>query len=214
MSHDDFAFEPVRGLPAELPPGERMLWQGAPRWQDLAIHAFHVRLVALYFVGIVLVAGAAEALSGGTVTDILRPALWLVPLGSVAVGLLAGLAWASARTTVYTVTTKRVVLRFGIALPITLNLPFARIDGASVRLLPGGVGDIPLTLSGQDRLAYLILWPHVRPFRFTRPEPMLRAVPDAATVAGVLGAALSGKPVAAVPDPRTSVRFASGVVTA
>ena len=32
--HDDFAFEPVRGLPAVLPPGERMLWQGAPRWQD------------------------------------------------------------------------------------------------------------------------------------------------------------------------------------
>ena len=34
--HDDFDFEPVRGLPQLLPKGERMLWQGAPRWQDLA----------------------------------------------------------------------------------------------------------------------------------------------------------------------------------
>ena len=29
--HDDFDFEPVRGLPQVLPKGERMLWQGAPR---------------------------------------------------------------------------------------------------------------------------------------------------------------------------------------
>ena len=32
--HDDFDFEPVRGLPQVLPEGERLLWQGAPRWQD------------------------------------------------------------------------------------------------------------------------------------------------------------------------------------
>ena len=32
MSHDDFAFEPRRGLPAVLPDGERLLWQGSPRW--------------------------------------------------------------------------------------------------------------------------------------------------------------------------------------
>jgi hypothetical protein len=43
---------------------------------------------------------------------------------------------------------------------------------------------------------------------------MLRAVPNATAVADVLGSALSGKPVTAVPDSRTSVRFASGVVTA
>jgi hypothetical protein len=30
MPHDDFAFEPVKGLP-ELPPeGEHLLWQGRP----------------------------------------------------------------------------------------------------------------------------------------------------------------------------------------
>ena len=47
--HDDFDFEPVRGLPQLLPKGERMLWQGAPRWQDLAVHAFHARKVIWYF---------------------------------------------------------------------------------------------------------------------------------------------------------------------
>ncbi|MEM9764435.1 MAG: PH domain-containing protein, partial [Pseudomonadota bacterium] len=33
MPHDDdFRSEPVRGLPALLPKGERILWQGAPSW--------------------------------------------------------------------------------------------------------------------------------------------------------------------------------------
>lgn len=34
--HDDFAVEPIPGLP-ELPPeGEHILWQGAPCWHALA----------------------------------------------------------------------------------------------------------------------------------------------------------------------------------
>ena len=48
-NHDDFAFEPIRGLPDHLPKGERLLWQGAPDWRLLAIQAFHVRKVAIYF---------------------------------------------------------------------------------------------------------------------------------------------------------------------
>ena len=30
MHHDDFKFEPVRGLPEALPEDEHILWQGAP----------------------------------------------------------------------------------------------------------------------------------------------------------------------------------------
>ena len=52
MKLDDMTehdFEPVHGLPAHLPQGERLLWQGAPSWRSLAIRAFHVRKVAIYF---------------------------------------------------------------------------------------------------------------------------------------------------------------------
>ena len=45
MSHDDF--EQVPGLPGPLPVGERVLWQGAPRWQALAGKAMHGALYAL-----------------------------------------------------------------------------------------------------------------------------------------------------------------------
>ena len=48
---------------------------------------------------------------------------------------------------------------------------------------------MPLRLKGNDRLAYTHLWPHVRPWRFAHPEPMLRAVPEAAKTAATLSAA-------------------------
>ena len=42
-----------------------------------------------------------------------------------------------------------------------------------------------------DKVAYLLLWPHARPWRLSKPEPMLRAVPDAARVAAILARALA-----------------------
>ena len=50
--------EPVRGLPEPLPPGETLLWQGSPRWWSLALDAYRVRALAVYFGVIVLARGA------------------------------------------------------------------------------------------------------------------------------------------------------------
>ena len=47
-------------------------------------------------------------------------------------------------------------------------------------------GDLPATLSKGYRLAFLVLWPHARPWRVARPEPMLRCVPQAEQVAELL----------------------------
>jgi len=196
MSHDhnDFDFEPVRGLPQMLPHGERMLWQGAPRWQDLAVHAFHARKVIWYFGGLAALTAAVRLSEGDSITLALRPFGWLIPMGLIAATLLAGLAWLSARTTVYTITTRRVVMRIGMALPVTINLPFRQIDGASLRLFGNGSGDIPLRVTPQERLAYLLLWPHARPFHFRQPQPCLRAIPNADNVAAQLAASLAGMP--------------------
>lgn len=196
MSHDhnDFDFEPVRGLPQMLPHGERMLWQGAPRWQDLAVHAFHARKVIWYFAGLAAISTAVRISDGESITLALRPFGWLIPMGLIAATLLAVLAWLSARTTVYTITTRRVVMRIGMALPVTINLPFRQIDGASLRLFGNGSGDIPLRVTPQERLAYLLLWPHARPFHFRQPQPCLRAIPNADNVAAQLAASLAGMP--------------------
>ena len=114
----------------------------------------------------------------------------LIVLGSIALGLLSVFAMLIARTSVYTVTDRRVVLRIGVALTASLNLPFRQIEQASVRLHADGSGDIPLLMSGETRIGWLMLWPHVRPWRTNRVQPMMRCVPDAAKVAGILSTAL------------------------
>ncbi len=177
------------GLPGPLPEGETMLWQGAPDARMLARRAMHVRKVAVYFGILALWCAGSAGLSD-------RPSLWfsavaLIVLGAIASGLLGLFAFLVARTTVYTMTEKRVVLRIGIALPMSINLPFSSIDSASVRLYPDGTGDIPILLNGPNRIGVTTLWPHVRPWRLSRVQPMLRAIPDAARVATMLSRALA-----------------------
>lgn len=203
----DFDFEPVKGLPQELPSGERMLWQGAPRWQDLALHAFHARKVLLYFIALAVVQAAVRLWSGTPLADAAMPFLWLIPMGLVAAGILTGLAYASARTTVYTMTSKRIVMRIGIALPITMNLPFKLVDAAAIRLHANGSGDITLKLHGKNRIAYLILWPHARPLHFSHPQPALRAIPNADRVASLLADALANAPATAAAPAAAPQRF-------
>lgn len=186
-------FEPVRGLPAELPAGERMLWQGAPRWRSLAVQAFHVRKVVVYFTLLAVFQAVAALVDGATPAAALAASSWLVVLGVVAVSTLALLAWLAARGTVYTLTDRRVVMRFGIALPMTVNLPFAVVESAAAGRRGDGTADIALTLAPGSRIGYLVNWPNVRPWHFSRPQPMLRALADGERVATLLADALAAQ---------------------
>jgi hypothetical protein len=193
---EDFDFEPVPGLPEHLPKDEQLLWQGAPRWQDLAIHAFHVRKVIWYFVALGVIQALLRLPEGTTFAEATWPFVWLIPMGLAAAAILTFIAYVSARTTVYSITSKRVVMRIGIALPVTFNLPFRLIDGAALRLYGNGSGDIPLTLASGEHIAYLLLWPHARPFRYRNPQPCLRAIPEVQTVADLLAQSLGNAPQA------------------
>jgi hypothetical protein len=182
--------EDRHGLPGPLPAGEAIVWQGRPEWRSLALHAFHVRKVAVYF-GLISLAGLAFALGQDkALPEVVASLAWLFILAVAALSLLTLLAWLTARTTVYTLTNRRLAIRHGIALPVTLNVPFAAVGSAALAVYPGGTGDIPLALSTRDRIAYLVLWPHARPWKLARPQPMMRSVPDAARVATILGRGL------------------------
>ena len=185
-------FEAEPGLPEPLPRNERLLWQGSPDWRALAARAFHVRKLIVYFAVVLLLRGAVILSDGGSIADAAIAVLWLSPLAVIAVAIAVSLAQLSARTAVYTITDRRVVMRIGIVLTVTFNLPYRSIQNADLRLDPrGGTGDIALALKSPDRIAYLHLWPHARPWRIARPEPMLRGVPDAAAVARILSGAWS-----------------------
>jgi hypothetical protein len=183
--------EEVRGLPGSLPKDEKVLWQGQPTWQALARRCFRVRLVAVYF-GIFAVLWSGLALAEGAgVGAAALAGLKLVPIAALGIALLCGLAWLTARTTIYTVTNKRVAIRFGIALPMTINLPFVRIGSADMVRYGDDSGDIVLDLTGSDRLAYLHLWPNVRPWRFAKAQPMLRGLPQVREAGRVLAEAMA-----------------------
>lgn len=191
----------LRGLPERLPPGERVLWQGHPRWTALARRALHTRKITLYFVVLALWGVVSDLADGASWGAAALTGLWTLPVAVVALGLPALLAWLIARTTVYAITSRRVILRFGVALPMTVNIPFRIIGSAGLRRYPDGTGDITLALTGTDRMAFLHLWPHARPWRVARPEPMLRTIPDAARVAEILTEALGATTAAPIEAP-------------
>ncbi len=186
MNPQEHEHEAAPGLPEALPPGERLLWQGAPDWRVLAVEALHVRKVALYFAVLLAWRVADAASSGAGVGSALLSTALVLPLALLGLALLAGFAWLVARTTVYTLTDKRVVMRVGVVLSVTFNLPFRTIEAAALRERRDGHGDITLSLSGPDRIAYLHLWPHARAWQLRRPQPQLRCVPEVAQAAELL----------------------------
>jgi hypothetical protein len=190
QDHDDFAIEAIPGLPGDLPAGEKLLWQGKPDWRGIAIDVLHVRKVALYFALVAAWGGVGAVRSGGGLAE-LGPAVAGPGAAAVcALALLCGLALAMSRSTIYSITTARVVLRIGVALPISVNLPFAQVQSAALRERAGARGELLLELQPGERVGYVVLWPHVRPWRYSRPQPLLRALPDARAAARILSDAL------------------------
>lgn len=185
MSHDDFDQEPIRGLPEMLPEGEKILWQGAPNWWALTKDSLALKWVAGYFVVLfgwrAIVAGADMS-----VMEALSSASFFLVLGLVACFALLFTGWAQAKSTIYTITNRRVTMRIGAALTMTLNFPFSQIAAANLVTNKDGTGTIALQTLGDTRFSYIMLWPHMRPWRFARTEPAMRSIPDAAKVARLL----------------------------
>jgi hypothetical protein len=162
------------------------------------MRAFHVRKIAFYF-GILVLFRLVLLLTGGvTLASAVLSALWLTTLAALAIAILSLLAWLYGRSTVYSITDRRLVFRFGIALPMAVNIPFKVIESAGIRRNADGTGDIPLVLGAGQSVNYLIMWPNVRPWRFFNAQPMLRCIPDVDKVAEILADALHA---AAAADP-------------
>ena len=177
------------GLPARLPKGEEILWQGKPDWWRLSLEAFGVKWIAVWVLLAFLwrMVLLTESQSWGLAAFGASP---ILVLGIFGMGLFALMGYAQARGAHYTITNKRVVMKVGAALSITLNIPFQHIESAGLSAKRNGTGTIALqTKRDQLRLSYLMLWPHVRPWHLRVAEPCLRCIPDAARVAAILAEA-------------------------
>ena len=159
---------------------EAVLWRGKPDLAVMARTAFHTRKVGLYFAVLAIVALALGSVGGAVLTAI---------AGLACLGLLYSLAYVAVRTSEYILTDRRIILRIGMAIEKSVNIPLKRIEAAHLNDRGAGFGDIALEPAPGHGLGYGLLWPHARPLRINRPQPMLRALPDAALVADRLAKA-------------------------
>jgi hypothetical protein len=186
-------------LPSDIPPGERVLWFGRPETKSLWRRAYRADWVIVWFaLATAWNSGSALLDKGGDAA--LVAALVTLGLGAVALAILGLLAWLGARTTLYVITERRLVIKSGIALQIFINLPFSRIVAENVRVFADQTGDVSITLARGQHVSYIALWPSARPWRFVDPEPTLRCVPQAREVAETLGHALKALAEQARPD--------------
>jgi hypothetical protein len=178
-------------LPSGMEHEENLLWQGAPSWRQAAIRIWHVRLVAAWFT-ILSLDGATLPFRGlAAPAQTLADEARLCVIAMAAIGLVLLLAWMTTRTTLYTITDRRIVMQFGIALRARLEIPFAAILHVSMKVHADHSGDIALRLRPHQRAGFAKLYPYVRAWSLLAPEPMLRAVPKAASLGAALARAMA-----------------------
>jgi hypothetical protein len=192
MSHDDFKFEPVRGLPEALPEGEHILWQGSPAPLRLARDALGLTWVAGYFAVLTVwrVGVSSTYVSFG---EALAHGIPFIVVGMLSCLLIFGLAYMQARSAVYTLTNKRVAMRIGAALTMTLNLPYTQIGNAGLDVKKSGHGSLAFELIGDTRFSYLMTWPHVKPWQMSKTQPSFLSIADVAKVAEIFSDAAEAR---------------------
>ncbi len=201
-------FEAVHGLPAALPAGENIIWQGSPDVSSFARNAFHIRALAGYFALLLVLRGVFAIADGANYSEALRSVAPLFALALVGLGLVWLLAYLASRAAVYTLTDRRIVMRIGIVLSVTFNLPLTTLTAAGLKINSDGTGDIPLSLQSEFNIAYLHLWPHARPWQLRNTQPMLRSIANVERVAALLTkATLALQPAVKASDRSSSDRL-------
>ena len=178
---------PHPGLPRPLPPGESVVWQGAPNILSFARQVFHIGAVGAYFAILMVWTAVTGVADGATLDQVLADMLPLAALGGLVLAVLMLLARTMGRAAIYTITNKRIVFKIGAASVKTIDLPFKRIERVEVKADAKGRGNISICLKNDGKgTPYLLMWPHVRPWHVSWPQPTLRGLDDAKAVAEIL----------------------------
>lgn len=181
----------IRGIDEPLPEGEEILWSGSPDPRAVARHVVHERgwMIYLAMLAVGVVVSASGSHSFGDVLKLLVPPLVMMLVAWWSIRLFAR---QIARTTEYIITSRRFVLRAGVAFPIVINVPLRLIDEAGLRVFGDGTGEVQLRLSDRVKLAYIALWPHVESLRYLgNPRPKLRGLTEPQRVGTVLSSAIA-----------------------
>lgn len=187
-------------LPGRLPENETVLWTGRPYWLAIARDGLHLHGLAAYGALLVVSVVATAAWRGASAHEVLFDGGLALAAAAIPVLVVLAFAWLSAWTARYVITNRRVVMRVGVALTMSVNLPFARIASAGLKKR-GKTGEIALKLTARDGLAALMLWPHTP---FIRVEPTLRGLRDADHAGQILAQALAASVDTPIEQPMSS----------
>jgi hypothetical protein len=122
----------IAGIGEPLPPGERLLWSGAPLRSVVARRVCKTRLLAVYFTLLCALVYWVQLGNLGARTAALNT-LGVVGMGLTVLAFAWVFATGVARSTVYAITDRRVVLRIGVAIPAVLNVPLEQIAAVDLR---------------------------------------------------------------------------------
>ena len=156
---------------------EDVLWRGKPEPFRHAASAFHTPSIAIYFALFSVLAYFNDGIASAVTVAI---------MGTAGVLILTGIGFYSARNSAYVLTSHRLLILTGMAVEKRISIPLKHIGAANLKQRSMGHGDIALELKVKHRLGYLLLWPHARSFRFFRPQPLMRAVPEVDKIAAIL----------------------------
>jgi hypothetical protein len=150
----------------------------------MAVQVFHLRSLGIYFA--LMLSLQVSYLSGQGADWSFKPLALTTCMVVLTLGALSGWAWWSAKTCLYTITNKRVVMRVGVVYSLTFNFPLKQIISAHELHRNHGTSDLSLTLKAEDRIGWLHLWPHTRPWIINQPEPTLRCINNGVQCAEIL----------------------------
>ena len=178
-------------LAESLPEDEMLIWQGRPEAKAIAIRAMYLWYVVAYLLGLALLRTGYLVMGDAPVSEWSALLAWQLLASLFVVGIILGLAAVYGKSTIYTLTNRRVILRTGAAVPIHVNFPLEQIASADLKVFSDGTGDIALKLENSDKLYWLLLWPNVRSWWVRPLQPLLRGLRDFELAASSLASAAS-----------------------
>ena len=148
-------------LSENLPNGEQLIWQGRPERYALATRAMYLKYIAFYLVALIAARTGYLILDGESVATWSGMLAWQLLASAFVILLIVGLAAVYSRTTRYSLTNERLIIKTGAAITIHINLPLQQITAADLREYSDGTGDITLQVSRAEKLYWLLRLRHV-----------------------------------------------------
>ena len=173
---------PPKDILSAIPTGEKIVWYGRPDIRRFCLSAMGLKYVLVYLL-FAIIFDIYSNLEGPGISSYIGGILPYILSFSLALILLVLIGISQVVSTFYVITSKRIIIKSGVALIFMLNVPFSKIYNIQKQELSDGTGSISLELLGNKRIPFFACWPSVRPWYFNNPQPTFRCISDVNVVA-------------------------------